>query len=68
MLMPALPEAGGLSSIRLARLDTAMSQWVKKNWINGSVALIARKGKIVFHKAYGYNNPDTKEPLDGISG
>lgn len=64
MLMPALPEAGGLSSIRLARLDTAMSQWVKKNWINGSVALIARKGKIVFHKAYGYNNPDTKEPLD----
>jgi CubicO group peptidase (beta-lactamase class C family) len=41
-----------------------MNDWVKKKWVNGSVALIARKGKIVFYKAYGYNNPDTKEPLD----
>ena len=38
-----------------------MSDWVKKKWVNGSVALIARKGKIVFYKAYGYNDPDTKD-------
>jgi CubicO group peptidase (beta-lactamase class C family) len=41
-----------------------MSDWVKNNWVNGSVALIARKGKIVFHKAYGYNDLETKTPLD----
>jgi CubicO group peptidase (beta-lactamase class C family) len=41
-----------------------MNNWVKENWINGSVALIARKGKIVFHKAYGYNDPATRAPLD----
>jgi CubicO group peptidase (beta-lactamase class C family) len=58
------PEAAGFSSERLARLDTAMNSWVKKEWLNGSVALIARKGKIVFHKAYGYNDLTTKEPLD----
>jgi CubicO group peptidase (beta-lactamase class C family) len=28
------------------------------------VALIARNGKIVFDKAYGYNDVDTKAPLD----
>ncbi len=64
ILTQADPAAGGFSSTRLARLDSNMSDWVKKKWVNGSVALIARKGKIVFYKAYGYNDPDTKAPLD----
>jgi CubicO group peptidase (beta-lactamase class C family) len=64
VLSMSQPEAAGFSSERLARLDTAMNNWVKKGWLNGSVALIARKGKIVFHKAYGYNDLITKEPLD----
>ncbi len=63
-LTVADPAAGGFSSTRLARLDSNMNDWVKKKWVNGSVALIARKGKIVFYKAYGYNDPDTKAPLD----
>ncbi len=58
------PESAGFSAARLARLDTAMTDWVKNKWVNGSVALIARKGKIVFYKAYGYNDLDTKTPLD----
>ena len=58
------PAAGGFSAERLARLDSGMSDWVKNKWVNGSVALIARKGKIVFYKAYGYNDLDTKAPLD----
>ncbi|HVU98606.1 MAG TPA: serine hydrolase domain-containing protein [Puia sp.] len=61
--MSGTPEAAGFSASRLARLDTGMNDWVKKKWINGSVALIARKGKIVFYKAYGYNDPDTKALL-----
>lgn len=64
MLVEASPEAGGFSSARLARLDSGMNEWVKKKWVNGSVVLIARRGKIVFNKAYGYNDPDTKVPLD----
>jgi len=64
ILTVADPAAGGFSSTRLARLDSNMNDWVKKKWVNGSVALIARKGKIVFYKAYGYNDPDTKAPLD----
>ena len=68
ILTKATPEEGGFSAVRLARLDSGMSDWVKNKWINGSVALIARRGKVVFYKAYGYNDPDTKAPLpkDGI--
>jgi len=64
VLTGASPEAGGFSSARLARLDSGMSNWVNQKWVNGSVALIARKGKIVYHKAYGFNDLDTKAPLD----
>ena len=64
VLTASSPEAAGFSSSRLSRLDTAMNDWVKKNWINGSVALIARKGKVVFYKAYGYNDLNTKAALD----
>ena len=64
VLMNATPASGGFSATRLARLDSGMSDWVKNKWVNGSVALIARNGKIVFNKAYGYNNIDTKAPLD----
>jgi len=64
VLAVAEPEAGGFSAARLERLDSGMNDWVKNKWVNGSVALIARKGKIVFYKAYGYNDADTKAPLD----
>jgi CubicO group peptidase (beta-lactamase class C family) len=64
VLTDAAPESGGFSATRLARLDSGMNDWVKKNWVNGSVALIARHGKIIFDKAYGYNDVDTKAPLD----
>jgi CubicO group peptidase (beta-lactamase class C family) len=64
VLTEATPESGGFSATRLARLDSGMNSWVKKEWVNGSVALIARKGKIVYHKAYGYNDVEAKTPLD----
>jgi CubicO group peptidase (beta-lactamase class C family) len=62
-LSPGTPDEGGFSASRLTRLDTAMSNWVKNKWVNGSVALIARHGKVIFYKAYGYNDIDTKAPL-----
>src|SRR6201996_849012 len=64
VLTEATPAAGGFSAARLNRLDSAMDSWVKQKWVNGSAILIARHGKIVFYKAHGYNDPDTKEPLD----
>src|SRR5579871_3615800 len=63
VLIEAPPATGGFSAERLARLDSAMNSWVTRKWTNGSAVLIARHGKIVFYKAQGYNDMDTKEPL-----
>lgn len=61
-------EAAGFSGERLKRMDLAMNDWVGKGYMNGGAALIIRDGKIAYHKAIGYNDLDTKEPLqkDGI--
>jgi CubicO group peptidase (beta-lactamase class C family) len=64
ILVEAPPAAGGFSAARLTRLDSAMKSWVTQKWVNGSAVLIARHGKIVFYKANGYNDMDTKAPLD----
>ena len=64
VLTEAAPATGGFSAARLTRLDSAMKSWVAQKWVNGSAVLIARHGKIVFYKAHGYNDMDTKAPLD----
>jgi CubicO group peptidase (beta-lactamase class C family) len=57
------PEAAGFSAERLQRLDREMNDWTKNEWMNGGVALIIRNGKIAYYKAAGYNDLDTKSPL-----
>ena len=52
-LTPASPESVGMSSERLARIDAIMEQAIQKQEIPGGVALVARKGKIVYQKAFG---------------
>ncbi len=64
VLTETAPEAGGFSTARLARLDSAMKAWDDQKWVNGSAVLIARHGKIVFYKAHGYNDEAGKVPLD----
>ncbi len=57
------PEVAGFSSERLKRLDREMNDWVNKGWMNGGAALIIRNGKIAYYKAVGYNDLDTKSPM-----
>ena len=64
VLTEAPPAAVGFSAARLSKLDSAMKSWVTQKWTNGSAVLIARHGKIVFYRAHGYNDMDTKEPLN----
>jgi len=63
ILKESAPESAGFSAERLARIDSTMNTWVSKGWINGAVGLIARDGKIIYYKASGYNDLDTKEKL-----
>ena len=64
VLMESSPEAGGFSTTRLLRIDSNINDWINKKWTNGAVALIARNGKIIYDKAFGYNDMDTKTPLN----
>lgn len=64
VLEVATPETAGFSSDRLNRIDQNVQQWIKENKMNGAVAFIARDGKIVYNKAFGVANINTKEPLN----
>jgi CubicO group peptidase (beta-lactamase class C family) len=57
------PEAAGFSSERLKQLDREMNDWAKKEWMQGSVALVIRNGKVAYYKAAGYNDLDTKSAM-----
>jgi CubicO group peptidase (beta-lactamase class C family) len=40
-----------------------LNGWVERGRTNGAVALIVRNGKIVYHKAFGYNDDERKDPV-----
>ena len=55
------PEAVGLSTDRLERIDTVMNRHVEESKIGGAVVLIARRGKIAYFRAFGL--ADTDRPM-----
>lgn len=67
-LTAARPEQAGMSSERLARIDVILEEAVADGDIPGVVALIARNGKIVYHKAFGLadNQSGRKMETDDI--
>ena len=50
------PEEAGMSSNRFAYLDSIAIAAIKDQQVPGLVALVARNGKIVYHKAFGTAN------------
>lgn len=52
-LSQASPETVGMSEERLSFIDDAVMESIEKKEIPGAVALVARKGKIVYYKAFG---------------
>jgi CubicO group peptidase (beta-lactamase class C family) len=58
------PESVGVSSVRLKRIDDNINEWVNKQWTNGAVAIIIRKGKIVYYKSFGNKDTETKSPME----
>jgi CubicO group peptidase (beta-lactamase class C family) len=62
-LTPGRPEDVGMSSERLGRIDAVVNDYVTKKWFPGVVVLIARNGKIVYHKAYGVSDVEKQNAL-----
>lgn len=57
------PEEAGFSSERLKRLDAHFQEVIDTGIAPNIVTLVAKKGKIVHYKAFGYSNLEAKTPL-----
>jgi len=62
-LMYGDPSEEGTSDERLARIDAMCIQAIEDGELPGMVALVARNGKIVYHKAFGTADAGTKRKL-----
>lgn len=54
-LQPGNPGEAGFSAERLEHIDEMLQGYISEGKIAGAVALIARNGKIVYHKGLGYD-------------
>ncbi|MFN4145261.1 MAG: serine hydrolase domain-containing protein [Runella sp.] len=57
------PEEVGFSSERLKKLDRLLEGFVNQGIAPNAVTFIARRGKIVHFKAFGYSHLEKKTPL-----
>ena len=62
-LLETSPESVGMSAERLARLDSFMLKSVAESDIPGAVLLLARNGKIFYHKAFGLSDNAAKRAM-----
>ncbi|MBN1184420.1 MAG: beta-lactamase family protein [Bacteroidales bacterium] len=64
ILENALPESVGMSSERLAHIDTVVTQYIGSQWLPGAVCLIARHGKIVYYKSFGWRDIESGDKME----
>ncbi|MFH0841128.1 MAG: serine hydrolase domain-containing protein [Bacteroidota bacterium] len=63
VLKETSPESVCMSSERLARIDNILQQAVDSSWTAGAVGFIARDGKIIYEKAFGVSDLETRVPM-----
>lgn len=57
------PTEAGFSTERLKRIDALEQEFIDKGIAPNAVTFVARKGKIVHYKAFGFSNLESKTPL-----
>ncbi|MCK4465907.1 MAG: beta-lactamase family protein, partial [Bacteroidales bacterium] len=62
-LVETKPEKVGMSTERLTRIDKVIQQYVDNDWVPGAVAIVARHGKIVYHKSFGMRDVEAGDTL-----
>jgi CubicO group peptidase (beta-lactamase class C family) len=62
-LLTAKPEEVGLSQVALDRLSAVLADRVASGHVPGAVALVARHGKIAYHRSFGRLDPARDAPM-----
>jgi beta-N-acetylhexosaminidase len=57
------PEAVGMSSLKLLKIDSLAREMIAQKMAPGAQVLIARHGKVVYHKSFGYHTYKQKQPV-----
>ncbi|MFN5930589.1 MAG: serine hydrolase domain-containing protein, partial [Sphingobacteriales bacterium] len=57
------PAVAGFSEERIKRIDQTLQSWIDQKQMNGCVAFISKNGKIVYNKAFGYDNMEKGTPM-----
>lgn len=65
-LPPAPPETVGMSSQRLAKIGAALKKEVADGSFRGAVAMVARKGKLVYQESVGMQDASTPMREDAV--
>ncbi len=60
-----LPESVGMNSYKLKRIDSIIDYTLKEKMTPGVQLIVARKGKVVFNKNYGYHTYDKLRKVKG---
>ncbi len=63
----ASPESVGMSSQRLDKINSAMQAEIDSKRLPGAVVMVARKGKLVYSKAFGNLNNSAQAPMQADS-
>ncbi|RMG65829.1 MAG: class A beta-lactamase-related serine hydrolase [Bacteroidetes bacterium] len=58
------PATQGFAPKKLAAVDDLLQTAVDSQWVAGAVALVARRGEIVYEKAFGYRNLESQDPME----
>ncbi|MBQ0733001.1 serine hydrolase [Aquimarina celericrescens] len=60
-----LPESVGVNSYRLSRIDSIVNRALEEKMTPGLQLIIARKGKVIFNKNYGYHTYNKLRKVKG---
>ncbi len=67
LLEPGQAADVGVDVDRLARAVSVVEHAIEDNEIPGAVILVARRGRVILHKALGYRDPALSQPMQADS-
>jgi CubicO group peptidase (beta-lactamase class C family) len=57
----------GFDAQRLNRIDTFINSYIKQGWCNGATAVIVQEGKMIYQKAFGFADMESKTTMQNNS-